>query len=225
MQLSSIHSKANANAVSNQGDVRASSLGLGLANGEDKVGLHDGVLHIEGCAVEQLILKENNRVRVSDSCLQQAFAVLRIVGRNDLKSGTMGIPSGKALRMLGSNTLGTAVGSTEHNWDVHFSSGHIECLRSRVDHLINSLHGEVEGHELKDRSQVVEGSSNSKPREAHLSDWGVNDPFVSPFLPEPPGHLVGSVVLGNLLSHDEHLVIPGKLLIQGHVQRISQPRT
>merc|ERR1711971_4616 len=79
-QLSGIHSKTNANAVSNQGDVSAGSLDLGLANGQDKVGLHDGVLHVEGCSVQQLILKENNRVRVYDSCLQQAFAVLRIIG-------------------------------------------------------------------------------------------------------------------------------------------------
>ena len=97
--------------------------------------------------------------------------------------------------MLGSNTLGTTVGSPEHNGHIHFSSRHVECLCSRVDHLerfcsihhmnknisllqgpahlVNSLHGEVEGHELKDWPQVVEGSSDCKPREAHLSDWGV----------------------------------------------------
>ena len=40
-------------------------------------------------------------------------------------------------------------------------------------HLINSLHGEVEGHELKDRPQVVEGSSYCESGKAHLSDWCV----------------------------------------------------
>ena len=84
-QLCCIHSKTNANAVSHQGDVSAGPLNLGLANGQDKVGLHDSVLHIEGCTVKQLVLKKNDRVRVSNCCLQQAFAVLRIIGRNNLK--------------------------------------------------------------------------------------------------------------------------------------------
>ena len=32
-----------------------------------------------------------------------------------------------------------------------------------------------------------------------------DNPLVAPLLPQTPGHLVGSVVLGNLLAHDEHL--------------------
>ena len=32
-----------------------------------------------------------------------------------------------------------------------------------------------------------------------------DNPLVAPLLPQTPGHLVGSVILGNLLSHDEHL--------------------
>ena len=36
-------------------------------------------------------------------------------------------------------------------------------------------------------------------------DFRTNDPLVSPLLPQPPGHLVGSVILGNFLTHDEHL--------------------
>ena len=68
-QLSGVHSKTNANTVSHQGDVGASPLDLGLADGQDKVRLHDCILHIKGSAVEQLVLKENYRVRVSDSCL------------------------------------------------------------------------------------------------------------------------------------------------------------
>ena len=51
-QLCCIHGKTNANAVSHQGDVGARPLDLGLANGQDKVGLHDGVLHVESCTIE-----------------------------------------------------------------------------------------------------------------------------------------------------------------------------
>ena len=79
-----------------------------------------------------------------------------------------------------------------------------------------------------------------------------DNPLVAPLLPQTPGHLVGSVVLGNLLAHDEHLggehilqthskqnhqdleiqsnpsknifsldlVVPGQLLIKGHIQRV-----
>ena len=80
----SVHGKTHANAVSHQRDVSSSPLDLGLADGQDKVGLHDGVLHVEGCAVEQLVLQEDNGVGVPDGCLQKTLAVLRIIGRDDL---------------------------------------------------------------------------------------------------------------------------------------------
>ena len=80
----SIHGKTHANAVSHQRDVSPSPLDLGLADGKDKVGLHDGVVHVEGCAVEQLVLQEDNGIGVPDGCLQKTLAVLRIIGRDDL---------------------------------------------------------------------------------------------------------------------------------------------
>ena len=80
----SVHGKTHANAVSHQRDVSSSPLDLGLADGQDKVGLHHGVVHVEGCAVEQLVLQEDNGVGVPDGCLQKTLAVLRIIGRDDL---------------------------------------------------------------------------------------------------------------------------------------------
>ena len=47
--------------------------------------------------------------------------------------------------------------------------------KSPQSNLINSLHGEVEGHELENRPQVVEGCSHSKAGEAHLGDRCVCD--------------------------------------------------
>ena len=45
-----------------------------------------------------------------------------------LKPRAVGIPGSEALGMLSSDALGAAVGSPEHNWNVHFASGHVERL-------------------------------------------------------------------------------------------------
>merc|ERR1719225_1571021 len=124
----SIHGKAHANAVSHQRDVSPSPLDLGLADGQDKVGLHHGVVHVESCAVQQLVLQEDNGVGVPDGCLQKTLAVLRVIGRDDLKPRAVSIPGSEALGMLSSDALGAAVGSPEHNWNVHLASRHVERL-------------------------------------------------------------------------------------------------
>ena len=51
-------------------------------------------------------------------------------------------------------------------------------------HMVNGLHREVEGHELADRPQPVEGGADGQASEAHLGDRGVDDPLVAILLPQ-----------------------------------------
>jgi hypothetical protein len=57
--------------------------------------------------------------------------------------------------MLGTDTSGSAVGTAEDDWAWYISARHVISLSSRVDDLINGLHGEVEGHELASVSQTA----------------------------------------------------------------------
>ena len=78
-------------------------------------------------------------------------------------------------------------------------------VKSPRSNLINSLHGEVEGHELEDGAEAVECGAHGEPGEAHLCDGGVYHALVAVLLPQPPGHLVGAIVLSNLLTHYKYL--------------------
>ena len=122
-----------------------------------------------------------------------------------LEAGAVGIPGSEALGMLRRHTLGASIGASEHDGDVDLAAGHVHRLGGGVDHLVDGLHREVEGHELENGAEAVEGSAHSKSREAHLSDGSVNDPLVSILLPQTSGHFISSVILSNLLAHDKHL--------------------
>lgn len=54
-------------------------------------------------------------------------------------------------------------------------------------YLIDGLHGEVESHELTDRSESGHGGAHGQPGEAHLRDGRVDHPPVSVLLPQTPG--------------------------------------
>ena len=50
-------------------------------------------------------------------------------------------------------TSSGTIGATEHNRAGYCTGRHVEGLGSRIDHLINSLHAEVESHKLAYRLQ------------------------------------------------------------------------
>lgn len=65
----------------------------------------------------------------------------------------MPVPRREALRVLGSHASGRPVGAPEDDGHGDGPRGHVARLGSRVDDLIDCLHGEVERHELAHRSQ------------------------------------------------------------------------
>ena len=65
-------------------------------------------------------------------------------------------------------------------------------------HLVDGLHREVEGHELADRPQAVEGGADGQASKAHLGDRGIDDPFVPVFFPQTTRDL------GKYLTIDIH---------------------
>jgi hypothetical protein len=69
--------------------------------------------------------------------------------------------------------------------------------------------------------KTTEGSTNSETTETRLGDGGVNDTLVTEAVEKTLGYLVGTVVLGNLLSQNEDLLILLELLSQSLVERIS----
>lgn len=69
--------------------------------------------------------------------------------------------------------------------------------------------------------QSTECSTNSETAETGLGDGSVDDPPVAEAVQQALCHLVCTIVLGDLLTQDEDLVVALQLLSQCLVQRIS----
>jgi len=69
--------------------------------------------------------------------------------------------------------------------------------------------------------KTTEGSTNSETTETRLSNGSVNDTLLTEAVEKTLGHLVGAVVLSNLLTENEDLLVLLKLLSESLVERIS----
>lgn len=90
---------------------------------------------------------------IADRRFEQPFGVLGAPGADHFEAGAVPVPGGEALRVLGAHARRGAVGPPEHDGDGDGARRHVTGLGSRVDHLVDGLHGEVERHEFAHRSQ------------------------------------------------------------------------
>src|SRR5690625_7489975 len=80
--------------------------------------------------------------------------------------------------LCGEGTTG-ACGSTHDDGAAEFAGGHHARFGGGIDHCIERQHGEVEGHDLDDRAQSVEGCANAEADKTELCDGGVDDALVA----------------------------------------------
>jgi hypothetical protein len=158
--------------------------------GDDEVVLLGLLAHGEVETVEKLVLEDTDGVGVADGGLEQTLGVLGRVGRNDLETGDRTVPRRVVLGVLGSDTSGETVGTTESDVARLDTAGHVVGLGSRVDDLVNGLHGEVEGHELADGVKTSEGSADGQTAETGLGDGRVDDTLVTETVEQAFGDLV-----------------------------------
>src|SRR5271169_6020197 len=138
-----------------------------------------------------------------------------------LETRTMRVPARITLRMLRCDPRGNAVRPAEYHRATHLPARHIAGLRGRIDDLIHSLHGKIKGHEFDNRSQPGKAGADPKPGEALLGDRRINHPAGPEFLKQALAHLIGALILADLLTEKEDRIVASHLL--GH--RIAQRLT
>ena len=156
-----------------------------------------------------------------DRALQQALGVGGGVGGDDLQTGHRRVPGRIILAVLRADAGGGAVGTAEDDRAAHLPARHVERLGGGIDDLVHRLHGEVEGHELDDRLQPGHCRADAQPRKAVLGDRRVDDAPGAELLQQPLRDLVGALVLGDLLAHDEDVGVAAHLLGHGIAQRLA----
>ena len=177
--------------------------------------------HVEALAVEHLVLEEHDRVGIADRGLEQALGVGGAVGGHDLEARAVRVPAAVFLAVLGADAGGGAVGAAEHDRAAQLAAGHVERLGGRVDDVVDRLHGEVPGHELDDRPQARHRGADAEAGEAVLGDRRVDHPLGAELLEQALADLVGALVLGDLLAHQEHVGVAAHLLGHGVAQRLA----
>ena len=133
----------------------------------------------------------------------------------------MRIPGRIVLAVLGGDAGSRAVRAAEHDRAVHLPARHVVGLGRRIDDLIHRLHGEVERHELDDWLETAKRSANAEAGKTVLGDRRVNNALRAEFLQQALGDLVGALILGDLLAHDEHGRIAPHLFRHGVAQRLA----
>ena len=181
-----------------------------------------GVLgHRKTLAVDQLVLKEDDRVRIADRGFEQPFVIGPGIGSDDLESRHMRVPARIALRMLRRDARGDAVRAAKHDRRRHLTARHIARLRRRVDDLVHRLHGEIERHELDDRPESGKRRADPEPGETMLGDRRVDHAARPEFLQQTLADFVGALVLADLLAEQQHAVVAPHLLGHCIAQRLA----
>mmetsp|Transcript_182 Transcript_182/g.632 ORF Transcript_182/g.632 Transcript_182/m.632 type:complete len:313 (+) Transcript_182:308-1246(+) len=219
--LCSFHALANLFAEAHQGNVFALLHNLGLADRNSEILVQHLGSGWELHPIHHLVLHVCNRVVVADGSLHESTGVLSVIWCQDLQSRDAGKPRSKALGVLCSNPGSCSVGTAEHNGRVDLPGRHVKRLCCRVDDVIDSLEGEVEGHELNHRPEARHSGTAGDTSETDLCDRGVSDTLGPILLQKPFGNLVCSLVLAHLFAHDVHLLVSRHLFVECTIDGIS----
>ena len=114
-----------------------------------------------------------------------------------------------------------AVRAAEDDRDVELAARHVEHLRRGVHDLVEREQREVPRHELDDRPQPDHRRADADAGEAELGDRRVDDAHLAELLEQPLRDLVGALVDGDFLAHEEDAVVALHLLAQRLVQRVA----
>ena len=176
-------------------------------------------------AVDEAMMKEIAALHAILAPVETLFVVDAMQGQdavNVAKAFNDALPlTGVILTKLDGDARGGAVRSPEDDRTVDLPARHVKGLRRGVHDLVDRLHREVEGHELDDRPQSHERGSDAQPREPHLGDRRVDDAPGAELVEQALAHLVGALVFGDLLAHQEHRRVAPHLLRHGVAQGLA----
>ncbi len=123
--------------------------------------------------------------------------------------------------MLAGQEFGGAVGAAEDDGHREPAAGHVAGLGGFVDDLVKGEQGEVVGHPFHDGAEADHGGADTEAGEAEFGDGGVEDAAGAELAEQAAGDLVGAVVFGDFLAHEDDGVVAGHFLVEGPVQRIA----
>ena len=106
--------------------------------------------------------------------------------------------------------------------DLELPAGHIQHLWGVVEDLVRGDQAERPAHELNDRAQAHHGRADAQPGEPRFGNGRVDHPLRAELLEHAPADLVGPLVLGHLLTHEEDAGIAAHLFAHPFSQGVTE---
>src|SRR5947209_6391049 len=108
--------------------------------------------------------------------------------------------------------VGDAVAASKGDRNLKLPAGHVADVGGVVYELIEADERERPAHKLDDRPQAQRGRADAKAGESRLADRRIDHALGAELVEHSLGDLVGAVVLGDFLSHQEYILIALHLL-------------
>ena len=105
--------------------------------------------------------------------------------------------------------------TSDHDGHIDESAGHVTDAARVVDNLVIGDIGETPEHQLHHRAQTEHRRADTHADKSGFADRRIDHALVTVPLPKTFGDFVGAVVLGDLFSKDEHVLIALNFFGQG----------
>jgi len=124
--------------------------------------------------------------------------------------------------MGGGELAAGSVVAAEDDGNLELPAGHVAHLRGVVEDLVRRHEAERPAHELDDGPQTVHGRADAQAGKTCLTDGRVNNAFGAKALEHALADLVGAVVVGHFLAHEEDAGVALHLLGHCLVERFAE---
>ena len=210
-------------AVGDEADVGAHAFHVGETERDEEVAAGDFVVggDIPLFAIKFRALHEHDGVIVTDGGLHETFGIVGVAGADALHAGEVRHDVFRRVGMSRADA-GAAIGrAADDDGAVDLTAGHVADHRAVVDDLVPGDGVETPEHELHDRTHAEHAGADAHADETGLADRGVHEALVTPLVPEALGHFVGTVVLGDFLSHHHDHGVAGDFFIEGFTDGVA----
>ncbi len=157
--------------------------------------------------IQQPVLEEDHGVVVVDRRPQKPARIVRARREHDLQPRHVHEPRLELLRMLRARRpAGTALRANRQR-HLDLPARHVPMLRRLVDDLLEGKRQEILVHDLDDRPHPLHRRADPRADDRHLRDRRVAHALAAELLEQPLRHAHRAAHLGDVLAHQEHVVV------------------
>ena len=163
--------------------------------------------HLARVIVKQRIFEDQHRIGVFKCRSKHAGSILDRCRRQHPDAGNMGVPSLKAVRVLGCQLPPTAGRHADDHRHMELPARHVPDSGGIVHDLVERQQREIAGHDLHDREHPAHRGANAGTGKGAFGQRRVADAIGSKLLEQPLGDRVAAAIAPDVLAHQEDALI------------------